>query len=260
MLSSAGAYRDERETLIERVRDLEKELSAANESIARLQGLRIEEPTEATDISRITGLPKRVQIEHRIAHEITEDGYEAIAETLRTRLQNKLGDVSVVGRTLRHVHNNYEIRLEPDEAGGMRLSATGTYDNSPFGILLGGGCGFPTLGAPLIAFVAISILDAVNAGKVASGITAAVTMTTTVIGGLMLMKWLNRRTHTRGEERVQGALQAVLDVAAAHAKPKATRVATAPVNEAGALAEEYAQAEEEALQAEAEIRVATPPD
>src|SRR5690606_19605816 len=93
------SYRDETEALRGRVQHLEDELQSAEEKIARLQG-EAAPSSPGTQIveSRLIGGPARYEREELLDYEIGEEGYEKIAEVLRTRMH--LTNVSQVGRSL----------------------------------------------------------------------------------------------------------------------------------------------------------------
>src|SRR5262245_46091292 len=94
------AYRDDEEALRRRVADLEGELSEARATIARLQGESATQAVSSDEPSWFLGAPTRLELERELPFEVTDEGYEAIAELARKRFPASVGGVSQVGRTL----------------------------------------------------------------------------------------------------------------------------------------------------------------
>lgn len=100
-------YRDETENLRARVAELEAQLSASEQEVARLRG---EEAATgaggAGQVDALVGEALHFVDERELPFEVTDAGYEAIAALLR---QRRPGQVGQVGRTL--------------EGGGLSLTS-----------------------------------------------------------------------------------------------------------------------------------------
>src|SRR5947207_3024047 len=91
-------YRDDREALQARVETLEQELAGAQATIARLEG-RGAADVGSESASTFLGTPMGLRLERELPFEVTNQGFEAIAELLRSR-RPQFGQGSQVGRKL----------------------------------------------------------------------------------------------------------------------------------------------------------------
>ena len=136
MYAAPMAYRDEAEGLWLRVEDLEAELSSARETIARMQGESVAAEVEEEKPQWFTGAAKRLRIERELPFELTDSGYEAIADLLRGRWPTAL--ISQIGGTLTCRFNVVELRVARMEGGRTQVRMTGNY--AGWGVLQGMGC------------------------------------------------------------------------------------------------------------------------
>lgn len=124
-----GGFRDETETLRARVAELEREVEEKNQTIERLTGA---SPTPGPgDVDRearspILGGPQSVHLQRTLDFEVSDAGFEAIADLLRARGGR---EVRQVGRTLagpgfslREQDGRTQISLTHD-ASGLGLGA-----------------------------------------------------------------------------------------------------------------------------------------
>jgi hypothetical protein len=79
-------YRNESDALRGRVVELEEELVAARETIDRLEGRGTTGATREQPAGWFTGAPKRLELTRELPFEIGDEGFEAIAALLRTRM------------------------------------------------------------------------------------------------------------------------------------------------------------------------------
>jgi hypothetical protein len=202
------SYRDETDALRGRVQQLEGELQSAEDKIARLQGEAAPSgPGTSIVESRLIGGPARYEREELLDYEIGEEGYEKIAEVLRTRM--RLPNVSQVGRSL-VAPGVFSLTREE---GRTRVRMTVSWENlktSPIAIGVLGGVlgGFPVLGVladvathhgpwylPLFAIGIVPLLAA---------------------GAAVLGRKLTRKRSTEGLAGAQGAFETILEIAEAH--------------------------------------------
>ncbi len=123
------AFRDETETLRARVAELEREVEQKNETIERLTGAT---PTGSPgDVDRetrspILGGPASVHLERTLDFEVSEAGFEAIADLLRARGGREVRQVgrtlTATGFSLRERDGRTQISLTQD-ASGLALGA-----------------------------------------------------------------------------------------------------------------------------------------
>jgi hypothetical protein len=202
------SYRDESDALRSRVQHLEGELASAEEKIARLRGEAA--PTSpGTKIveSRLIGGPARYEREELLDYEIGEEGYEKIAEVLRTRLQ--LPNVSQVGRSL-VAPNVFSLTRED---GGTRVRMTVSWEG-----LKGSPISFGVLASLLGGLPVVGVLADVATHQgpwylplFAIGIVPAV-----AAAGAVLGRKLSRKRSTEGLAGAQGAFETILEIAEAH--------------------------------------------
>lgn len=114
------SYRDDSEALRERVETLEGELSAANETIARLTGKAATPRAPEEKANWLLGNPSRLILDEELPARASESAYAPIAEIFRARLP-RVGQVSQVGRALSYRHGSLEITVTPTENGCTRL-------------------------------------------------------------------------------------------------------------------------------------------
>lgn len=219
-------YRGEEDAQRARVAELEKELDAAKRKIAVLEGAGDEaSPGTVIARSRISGGPTRYEREMLLPYAIDEEGYEAIAKVLRTRLRL---NAAQVGRTLT-VPSVFTLERE---GGGTRIRLVGDWRSMPAGVvaatLLTGGFG-TMMSAGAMADILSHGLGWHHSLAVDSAFTAAVvTVATTLTVGAA---WLTRRSTSRNGAQLladfDGTFAAILELAEQHAVrelPK-TRVA-----------------------------------
>lgn len=234
-------YRDERDGLQLRVTELEEELSHARETIARLQGEAAVEGAERGKPGWFTGAPSRATWVREVPHELTEEGYEALAELLTNRVAST-GQVSQVGRTLTFRSGDIEARVTRNGPGRTELRLTRDYQ--AYGVLLGIGVLGTSLFGALPALVAV---------LKATGFTPAallVTLPLAVIACWRALRALTQRSIDKEGERLAGVFEAMTDLCARHARPSASAQGGARIDTSDAPAEQEA-AEREAAEVEA---------
>ncbi len=230
-------YRDEKAGLELRVRDLEAELVEARETIERMKGAR-PVAAERDDVDTWTGAPTNLVLTRELPFEITERGYEAIGEMLRSRFPGV--PISQIGRRL-HVSLPFaELRLERTEAGHTRLRAM----RAPVGI---------RAGSIVLAFV-LAIVGAipVAAGFKGVGLSPAyfvASLPLVLLAAILGARALVRRGQGGEKDRLIGAFESMAAIAKEHAISAGTpspnvRFATgAAPGSADAAAEAEAEAE-----------------
>ena len=228
-------YRDENDGLRRRVEALEADLAGARATIARLQG----ETSAARAVQKadwFTGAPFRLELDRELPFEVTDQGYEAIAELLRARYPTSMGGVSQVGRTLSYRAGGVlEVQLSRVAPGRTRLLLRG--DHRGHAVILGA----TTPAASLFGLGgAVAILEALKATPVA----VILVLPLVVLTCFLAIRALVGRSVLRDRKKMVGILESVAELAAQHAVPQRTRIALT------AGSEEPAAAEVEAEQAE----------
>lgn len=220
-----------------RVAELEGELDEANDTIARLRG------EGATPLAKegkgndwVTGGPRKLAVERELPFEVTDEGFEAIAEVAAQRLPG--GSVSLVGRTLTYRHGQLTLRVTRGE-GKTRLVAQANYQGARLLFALGG-MGVAILGGGLVVGVAEPL-----------ALSGALLVPLFVLGGLLGvlgLRHLMKKGNAKGQETLTGLFETACDlVKEHHHEPPKARVV---LDEADA--EREALASEEAAIAEAE--------
>lgn len=216
-LSCPGvSYRDENETLRARVGELEQKLAGAEDTIARLRGESSDARRDDLPASLLVGEPLGIHREGELPHEITEQGFEAIAALLQSRLGLR---ASQVGRTL-EVPGVFSLTSR-DGVTRIRLSADwtmlrGAVTSGPVLVTL-----FGTL--PLVA----ALLD-VTHDPATVALHAAWIMPLAILSAGLGMRRVARRRAREKLAAHEGAFQAVLDLAAAHAVRDGASIAEQP--------------------------------
>lgn len=222
----AVTYRGEEEAQRARIGELEQKLDAASAEIAVLRG---EKPATAPGTkvvqSRVLGAPNRYEREVVLPYAISERGYEAIAEVLRTRL--KLNAIQV-GRALT-VPSSFSLTRDED---GSRIRLTGDWS-----VLAGGVVASSVMAAVFGSIVSGGVLadvldhaqiwhqPLVDAGFVAAVLALATTLS---LGTGALTRWRASKEARRELADHEGTFEAILALAEEHriGAPPPTRVAS----------------------------------
>ncbi len=229
-------YRNDSDALRERVQKLEGDLASANETIERLKGETAEtSPGTQIEHSRFVDGPSLFAREELLPYEISEEGYEQIADVLRTRLAAT--NVSQVGRTLT-VPGVFSLTRE---GTSTRIRMTGTWSHLKQATLAFGGlAGF--FGGLMSAGV---LADIANHGGpwylpfFVLGIAPA------LAGGAMFLGRKRSAKHSKnGLEKLQGTFETILSVAQEHRVPPAVRARVEDVDADEAEEEVEAEAAE----------------
>jgi hypothetical protein len=230
------SYRDDKETMRQRIETLEGELSSAQETIARLKG-EVDERASAEVGDMLT--KEQLHVSRELDLVLSEAGVEAIAEMLRRRLPKC--QVAEIGRTLSCQWGTAELRVvRHDDRTEIKLSANDPRSKPTLAV---GGFGFAVLGGPLIAGPLIALAGAWMAVPV---------IPLLLIAGYLLMDKLTTANLRRARTTLRGALEATVELAQEHAlRPPARIEVPAAVADAEAEAEEIAEADRE-TQADAE--------
>lgn len=231
------SYRDEREGMKARIDSLEGELSEAKQTISRLRG---EGPAATQDggVDWVSGVERRVELHRELPFEVSDEGFEAIADIANQRVPG--GNVSQVGRTLTHRKALYELRVARGD-GKTQLSVTGDYRNARVGMIAGG----PGI-ALLSGVFSVGLLTALRLGPAPTAVLVVVLIVLALVG----FRRLIQRNTAREQQTLRGLFEAVGDIAKQHRQPTRVRV--------DADAEEVAHAEDEAAEEEAEAAQRTP--
>lgn len=207
------SYRDEREALRLRMEQLEGELSARDQTIARLQGKRAEKLADG-ERDWVTGYSRHTHIERKLESELNDDAYEAIAEMLQTRLPN--GRASQVGQTLIYRWGAYELRLSRPDAGGVLVRVNGNHPGRlPLAL---GSAGLSAITAPVLSALALTV----GASSIAVGLTVVMAIAGTFMG----LRALTAGGIVKQRGQIHGIIEAIADLAAEHAAPERARILT----------------------------------
>lgn len=234
-------YRDETEGLRTRVAELETELAGAREKIARLEGESTTPKGDADGVDRLTGAPSGLHLERELPFEVTDEGYEAIAELLRTRLPGQnprfpaVGQVSQVGRTLTYVSPMVQVRVARGD-GRTSLRIDANHRAARVGVILGSF--YATL---LGSLLVTGVLKGLGVTPLALVVALPILLVLTV----MATRRLARAHVEKRRTSLAGVLEAMADLGAKHArKRKGSRIA--PAEEEGDDAQDAdAEAENE---------------
>lgn len=221
-------YRDESEGLRLRVNELERELAEARDTIARLEGRGATGLTESSEPSRFTGVARTQVLRRDLDFEITEQGYEAIAELMRQRMR---ATPALVGGTLSYRWQGFEIRVL--KTGENRSRVELTNDAGPLSI----GVAAAALG---MAFLCTVPFAGVLADLGHSPMAVLVALPFVLLASYAAARTLFKRRQEKLQTGRAGFFESVVQVASQHRKPeRATRVRV--------TTEQDAQAEQEAL-------------
>lgn len=205
---SSLSYRDESDALRERVERLEGELASANATIERLAG-RAKETSPGTKIehSRWIDGPSLYVREEVLPYAISEEGYEQIAELLRTRLGHT--NVSQVGRSL-VVPNAFSLTREDTST---RIRMTANLSNMAAGPIALGGLAALLGGLPAIGVAA----DAIAGGAPWYVPLVAMLAIPGMIGGAVLLGRKKTSKNARTTvQNMEGTFEAILSAAEEH--------------------------------------------
>lgn len=231
-LPEGMGYRDEKASLRARVAELETQLAAKDETIARLQGrLQADAPADSSH-SRVLDASEALVLERTLDHEVSTEGLEAIATVLRERLRLP---VSQVGRTVRGELGTilFELSTEPERTE-LRLQAT--YQDRRHGLFVAG----PIAGL-FSCGVALGLLGPFGLGTAAMAAALTLAGVAAPLGLLRLV----RHTVRKEQANVMGTFEAVAALAAAHRKePVRARVATEETEEGEVVLAVESEAEE----------------
>ena len=231
-------YRDEREALEAKVQELEEDLGEARQTIARLQG-EGPAPVGADAPSAFLGAPPLLHLERELPFEVSDEGYEAIADILRARLSTPaVGTVGQVGRTLTFQRPGLTVRIAREPEGKTRITLDDNHQG--FGVLLGVG----TMGATFFGLVPVIALLKALAFTPAALIVALPLLILTCYAPL---RALVSRLVMRERAKRAAVIEVIAETAARHVRPTRARIAV-PAAEAG---EEAGASEHEAEEAEA---------
>jgi hypothetical protein len=205
-------YRDDEEALRRRVADLEGELSEAHATIARLQGESATHAGASDKPNWFLGAPMRLELERELPFEVTDEGYEAIAELARKRFPTSMGGVSQVGRTLTYQQGGVtELKLSRIGPGRTRMSLRS--DHRAHGVILGA----MAPGASLFALVGVvAVLRAVGATPA----SLVVALPLVVISCFLLIRALVARSVVTQRAKMAGLFETVAEIAAQHTVPR----------------------------------------
>lgn len=218
-------YRDDKESMGQRIEQLEGELATAHHRIARLEG---RDGDHLSDAMADFDSKEELHVSRVLDVAITESGVEAIADMLRQRLPNAV--VTGVGRSLNCRWGTSELRvIRHDDRTEIQLRANDPRQKLLFAL---GAVGFAALAGPLLA------------GPLAVAVpwSAVATVPLVILGGYMLMGWLVARTIRIARTTLRGAFESAVALAEAHAAKKPARIDIG----ADESAEQARQAEEEA--------------
>ncbi len=210
-------YRDETDPLRARVQQLEEELSSARDTIARLQGETAEAELLIDEPGWFSGVPPQLSLQRELPFEVTDAGYEAIAELLRARL-GAAGQVSQVGRTLSYQIPGIQLKITRP-AKGRTLVRVGA-DHRGTGALLG----LSTVGA---VFIGLAPLVAILKGLGFTPVSLVVALPLLLAASFSGLRALLRRQVYKSRAKLAGVLESVAEIAAQHAQRPRARVAAA---------------------------------
>ncbi len=236
------AYRDERGALEARVQELEDDLAGARATIARLQGEGGAAQVGSEKPSPFLGAPTKLHLERELPFELSDEGYEAIADLLRARLSTPTtGMVGQVGRTLTFQRPGLTLRVAREAEGKTRISLDETQLQG-FAALLAGGT---VMGAFFGLVPVIALLKALAFTPAA----LVVALPLLVIACYTPLRAIISRHVWSERRKLAGVVEAVAETAARHARPTRARIATpAPATELTAEASEHEAEEAEALE------------
>jgi hypothetical protein len=210
-------YRDETEGLRQRVEVLEEELGQARATIARLTGESVKVAIDSDKPNWFVGAPVRLELERELPFEVSDEGYEAIAELLRQRYPGAIGGVAQVGRTLTfRAGGVIELKLTRLGKGRMRLGMRG--DHRAHGVLLGAF----TPGASIVGLGgAVALLKA--AGATPASLIVVVPLV--VLSCFFAIRALLARSVHKQRSDMAGLFESVAELAANHAVAPGARIA-----------------------------------
>jgi hypothetical protein len=201
-------YRDDSESLRARVEDLERQLADAHAKIVRLEGGAVTQSVEARP-GWFLGVSTTMALERELPFEVTDEGYEAIAELLKQRLPVSLQPMSQVGRTLTFRAGNLELKLSRVGAGRTRLELHA--DHRHHNVLLGAALAF----AALLGVVPVA--ETVNAAAL-GGKALLIGFITVLVASWWLLRRLIGRGLVRQRSRLAAVFESVAELAAKHAE------------------------------------------
>jgi Tfp pilus assembly protein FimV len=231
-------YRDEREALEAKVQELEDDLGEARRTIARLQGEGAAAQPGSDAPSAFLGAPPRLHLERELPFEVSDEGYEAIADILRARLSTpaagNMGNVGQVGRTLTFQRPGLTVRIAREPPGKTRITLDDNHQG--FGVLLGVG----TMGTTFFGLVPVIALLKALAFTPAALIVALPLLILTCYAP---MRALVSRHVMRERTKRAAVIEVIAETAARHVRPTRSRIAVPAAEEAGASEHEAEEAE-----------------
>lgn len=201
-------YRDESDALRARVDQLESQLAQASDKIAQLEGSAPD--SEASTVlteSRLLGTPSAVVLEHTLPFEIDDDGYEAIASVVRTRLKLQ---VSQVGHALTTLNDRFSLRRENGTTSVVLRGDWGPLKSSIFAL--------PILAGFLGGLPAVGVLADLSTHGTPTALLHLLWLLPSILGGSAYLG--RRRIKRTAEEHLRthrGVFEAVLALAEKHA-------------------------------------------
>lgn len=224
-----------------RVAELEGELGDANDTIARLKGEAAPEVASVSDgHDWVTGSPRELALERELPFEVSDDGFEAIADICSQRLPG--GSVSLVGRTFTYRHGQFELRVSRAD-GKTSVRARAVYEGARLVFALAS-MGIAVLGGGFVVGVAEPL-----------GVASALMVPLFVLGavlGIVGLRQLLKRGNAKGRETLTGLFETACDLVKEHQRdepPAKTRVVLVDEAEREVLASEEAAEAEASLEA-----------
>jgi hypothetical protein len=203
-------YRNEGEALRARVDQLEDELAAAQDRIAKLSGEKTTE-TVARELrtSALLGASSGATLSKTLPYELDTEGYEAIAALVRERLKV---EVSQVGHALTTPRDVFSLKRE-DGQTTIRLHGDGS--GLAGSVVAAGAMTALFAGLPIVGVLHDVGMHAHD--PVSSMLHAVWIVPTLVTGATWLARKRMQRTADRTLATHQGAFEAVLALAEKHA-------------------------------------------
>ena len=150
----------------------------------------------------VTGHSRCTHIERKIEVEISDDGYEAIAELLG-------GRPSQVGQTLSYQWGKYKVRLGRTDAGGTLVRVRAVHGDRFRLILVSAGSAvFPAY----VLWVAVHF--------VGGSFWAGLALVLAIIGTTLAVRALGVRNIAKQRAQLKAVIEAIADLADEHARPE----------------------------------------
>lgn len=236
------AYRAQTEAMRLRIEELEGELAAAREIIARMQGDIVAAEVEGEKPGWWTGAPRRLHIERELPFELSASGYEAIADLLRQRWP--AANISQVGGTLTCRVALVDFRATRLEGGRTQVRLNADYKGHAQ--LQGIGCGTASIIGMSPVVVALE----------AAGFSPALLVVAplVVIAFWGVARAIAGASIRKSRKGLTGLFETVALLAAKHAKPKKrVRIGESTKSETAASARDTDAEENATAEAEAQV-------